>query len=74
MTTWHPYDPVLKNTPTAPANKPWRVRRWRVHWYWGYRIGPVFVADFRWYWRANLASFFWHHFAGYSCSTSRKNA
>jgi hypothetical protein len=51
--------------------KPWRVTRYRPHWYWGYPTGPVDVFDFRWYWQANTASFIWHHLLRYSCNTWR---
>ena len=74
MIAWHEVDPVLKNDPPTPPGKPWRVSRYRAHWYWGYRTGPVFVADFRWYWQANVVSFLWHHVGGYSCNTWRKRA
>lgn len=71
MIHWYEIDPVLKNAPRAPMNKPWRVTRYRAHWYWGYRIGPVWGANFRWYWQANVVSWIWHHLGGYSCNTWR---
>ena len=52
-----------------PVGKPWRVTRYLSHWYWGYPISPVGVFDFRWYWQANVASWFWHHVLGWSCNT-----
>lgn len=74
MIRWHAVDPALKNAPVAPKNKPWRVSRYRAHWYWGYRIGLVYVADFRWYWQANTVSFICHHVFNWSCNTWRRNA
>lgn len=73
MPRWYIVDPVLKDAPAAPPHKPWRVSRYRAHWYWGYRIGPVYVADFRWYWQANAVSFIYHHFFNWSCNTWRRN-
>lgn len=73
MIKWHETDPALKNAPAAPKHKPWRVTRYQAHWYWGYRIGPVWCADFRWYWQANAVSFIWHHLFGYSCNTWRRS-
>lgn len=72
MITWHQIDPVLKNAPVAPVSHPWRVTRYRAHWYWGYRVGPVHGAFFRWYWQANAVSFIWHHLLGYSCNTWKR--
>lgn len=66
---WHVIDPVLKNAPPPRASTPWRVTRYRSHWYWGHRIGPLYGAFFRWYWQANLVSFIWHHLFGYQCNT-----
>lgn len=74
MIEWHEIDPVLKNAPQAPSERPYRVTRYGAHWYWGYRITPVFEAFFRWYWQANLVSFWWHHWHGWSCNTWKKNA
>lgn len=74
MIRWHQIDPVLKDAPVAPASHPWRVTRYRAHQYWGYRIGPVYGAFFRWYWQANMVSWIYHHLFGWSCNTWIRNA
>lgn len=72
MTKWYLRDPALKNEVPQPSGKPWRVVRFRSHWYWGYRQSLDYVANFRWYWQANLHSFLWHHLGGWSCNTYRR--
>lgn len=69
MINWYEIDLELKNDPPAPQGKPWQVTRYRAHWYWGTRIGPVYGANFRWYWQANAVSWFWHHVLGWACNT-----
>lgn len=73
MITWESFDPPESYAVPGPADKPWRVTRYRAHWYWGYRIGPVWSAHFRWYWQANCVSWFYHHVLGWSCNTWRRN-
>lgn len=68
MIRWYQIDPVL-NAPEQPPGKPWRVTRYRAHHYWGYRLGPVYGANFRHYWQANSVSWFYHHILGWSCNT-----
>lgn len=58
--------------PVAPPHKPWRVTRYRVHWYWGFPVGMTYEAHFRWYWQANLVSFLYHHLGRWSCNTWRR--
>lgn len=72
MIRWRTTDPRLKDAPLEPPHKPWRVTRYAAHWYWGHRTGPVYFADFRWYWQANVVSFIWHHLFGYSCNTWKR--
>lgn len=71
MIDWYEIDPLLKNAPKPPPGKPWRVTRYRAHWYWGYRVGPVYGANFSAYWKANVVSWFYHHALGWSCNTWR---
>lgn len=51
--------------------KSWRVYWYKTHWYWGCAIAPIKFKDFRWYWTANLYSFFKHHLFRYSCETAK---
>jgi hypothetical protein len=71
---WEAVSKAVQNAGKHARSKPWRVTRYRAHWYWGYPVGPVQVFDFRHYWQANAASFVWHHVFGYSCNTWRQNA
>jgi hypothetical protein len=73
MMVWERVSHAVNSAGRHPADKPWRVSRYRAHWYWGYPVGPVEVFDFRWYWQANIVSFLWHHIGGYSCNTWKRN-
>jgi len=62
-------------TPDGPAHKPYRVTRYKNHWYWGFPLPSTYKeAHFRWYWQANAASFVWHYLFGYSCNTWKRKA
>lgn len=69
MIKWNAFEPTQQEELPAPQGKPYQVTRYRVHWYWGYRVGPVYGANFRWYWQANAVSWFYHHILGWSCNT-----
>jgi hypothetical protein len=71
MSSWFELPGGVVDETDPPPGKPWRVTRYKAHWYWGYRVGPVLVANFRWYWQANLVSWAWFHVGGYSCNTWR---
>ena len=74
MMVWSSVNKAINTAGPHPAGRPWRVSRYRAHWYWGYPVGPVEVFDFRWYWQANAASFIWHYLLRRSCNTWRANS
>lgn len=53
----------------APENreKPYRVTAYQT--LRGVVHKCFVVGDYRYYWQANLVSFFWHHVLGYGCNT-----
>ena len=69
MIKWH----CVEAGATAPPDRPYRVTRYKAHWYWGFPIAGTYrQAFFRRYWQANAVSFIYHHLFGYSCNTWRR--
>jgi hypothetical protein len=62
-------DPEHESFPKAPKNKPYRVVIYRRSYYWKPWECVTKVFDFRWYWQANMVSWFYHHILGYGCNT-----
>jgi hypothetical protein len=54
--------------PVASANKPYRVTAYH---YTRNNNRSFIVGDYRWYWQANLVSWWWHQL-GWGCNTWKK--
>jgi hypothetical protein len=51
--------------------RPYRVTAYSIHWYWGNVTKCFVVGDYKYYWQANLVSWWYHHLLGYGCNTWR---